>query len=244
MTRSLRLLLLPALLLLLAPAAQALPVSVEIGMMGNTDPLTDDDVDCSYDSGAGTYACAATGTLTGTNWMVSALSMTLDPDPFVQNFVAITNTSTTTQSFTVSVVLPVNVAFGPPSRIQGSIGGSLTDANGSGFAQLGFAGSNPLYQALIDGTPVRNLNSSVPLNVTNSFGTVGIPADNFGIPTFETVNVGLSQNIAITLRFSLTAGDTASFTSVFNVVPEPASAALLGLGLLTLVGAARRRARP
>jgi MYXO-CTERM domain-containing protein len=50
-----------------------------------------------------------------------------------------------------------------------------------------------------------------------------------------------TANIAIRLRFNLSPGDSAGFTSVFNVIPEPSTAVLAGFGLLGLLAAGRRR---
>lgn len=55
---------------------------------------------------------------------------------------------------------------------------------------------------------------------------------------------GANSSIGITLRFTLTPGDQASITSVFNIVavPEPVTGALVGFGLLGLAVAGRKRA--
>jgi hypothetical protein len=49
--------------------------------------------------------------------------------------------------------------------------------------------------------------------------------------------------IGLTIRFDLTAGDSASFTSNFDVqpVPEPGTALLLGLGLAGFAALRERR---
>ena len=70
---------------------------------------------------------------------------------------------------------------------------------------------------------------------------VSLGVDSFGFPVQESVAVATNVSIGLTLRFDLTAGDSASFTSNFDVqpVPEPGAALLIGLGLAGL--AATRR---
>ena len=54
---------------------------------------------------------------------------------------------------------------------------------------------------------------------------------------------GVSTDIGILLSFDLSAGDTVTFNTRFEVTPVPVPAAiwLFGSGLLGLVGVARRR---
>ena len=161
---------------------------------------------------------------------------------------AVTNTSSVTQTFIINVTLPIAPAFGPPSLIQGSISGSLTDTSSAtgfgtvGSATLAAASGGSVYTGLIDGSGVRTLLDdpfSVGVAVANGSAVIG-PAD-FGIPVRESIAVA-TTDIGIELRFELSAGDSASFTSVFDVipVPEPGTASLLSLGLV-LIAARRRR---
>ena len=109
--------------------------------------------------------------------------------------------------------------------------------------EIGFVVGNALYSAIIDGTTVRTLNAALPVTAVGAFNSASIGPDKFGIPPPPEVlaNTTATTNIAIRLRFSLTAGDSASFTSVFSIVPEPSTAVLVGFGLLGLLAAGRRR---
>jgi hypothetical protein len=69
-------------------------------------------------------------------------------------------------------------------------------------------------------------------------GTVG-PAD-FGIPEAINASQTVDASIGILLDFDLTAGDSASFTAIFEVL-IPAPAGLPILAALGLVAGRRRR---
>jgi hypothetical protein len=76
-----------------------------------------------------------------------------------------------------------------------------------------------------------------------NFESTDIPDDDFGTPIPSQAGPAALTDIAIQLKFKLSPGDSASFTSVFVVqpVPEPTAITLLGLGSLALL-ARRRRA--
>lgn len=187
-------------------------------------------------TGQGTQQVCS-GSAQGETFNIPNFSFGFDPDPNVVLFFAIQNTLTTEQTFTLSAAVPV-VPVGPGLVINGSIGGSLTDANQDGAATLADATGAPLYAAIIDGAPVRSLLDAPQSFSTATSATIG-PAE-FGPEVFAGAAASF---IALQIQFTLSPGDVASFTSVFNVVPvpEPGTMVLLASGIAGIAAWGRRR---
>jgi hypothetical protein len=236
--------LLGALALLVAPQG-ASAVSFEIGFEGNLLSFDAQDLGCGSAPGgtAGQLSCEGADFTPLGGWTLDTWNLFLSPNPTVSNSFAVTNNTASTQTFVFSVTLPVSVTFGPPSLIKGSIGGSATDNNGDGVT-VATSGGISLYRALIDGSVVRTLHDD-PFSAStgSAFGTASIPVADFGIPNAESVGVATTTDIGIILRFTLSPGDSAAITSVFNVeaVPEPGMAMLLLVGLAAIAGVSRTR---
>lgn len=168
------------------------------------------------------------------NW-----SLSMDSDPFVTNNFTITNNSLSTQTYSFTTIVGVAPTI-PNGLMRGSIGFSLTDNNSNG-ATLATSGAS-IYRGQIDGNVARTLwNSPNSFSTSSTFAT----STDFGFPTREVAPESIDTNIGIQITFSLTAGDSASFTSNFDVVPVPVPAAvwLFGSGLLGLFGVSRRKRR-
>jgi hypothetical protein len=159
----------------------------------------------------------------------------IDPDPFINGTFSITNTANSTQTFTVNFTLDSTVQFAQ-SLMNGAFAGTLNDANGDGSASIGrVAGSAGFYSAFIDGNLVRSLGSSAYSYSGMAFGSTQVGPESFD----PVVGAALYATIGLQFRFTLSAGDSVSFSSLFNVVPAPGAIALLGAA--GCIGSRRRR---
>ncbi len=166
--------------------------------------------------------------------------LTLDPDPFISNSFNLTNNTNTTQTYTVTVSLPISPVVPFPSQTFGSISGSLVDANGNGASLVTTTGpGSSIYTALIDGVDYQQLIID-PFSISAPpFATTPIGPQNFGILFNQP---GATTSIGIRNTFTLSPGDSVNFVSTFlitDVIPAPGAAGLLALG--GLVAVRRRR---
>ena len=161
----------------------------------------------------------------------------IDPDPFINGTFSITNTESFTQTFEVLFNLNSSVQFAQ-SMMNGSFAGTLTDANGDGTASIGrTSGSAGFYSAFIDGNLVRSLGSSAYSYSGAAFGSTQVGPESFA----PTTGPALNTTIGLQFRFTLSAGDSVSFSSLFNVVDVPAPGALALLGAIGAINSRRRR---
>jgi hypothetical protein len=168
---------------------------------------------------------------------ISVQDLQFNPDPFVLNNILVTNTTSATQTFSATVGLPS--VFAAPNSIFGTVGADVIDGTGAAGATLATTSGFPLYSALIDSASVATLLNDPFSVVAPPAGTNGASA-SFG-PSANSVAV--TSSIAIQLRFSLSAGDTAAILSRFDVVEAVPEPSMLGMSALAVMAtlALRRR---
>jgi hypothetical protein len=159
-----------------------------------------------------------------------------DPDPFVLNNIIVTNTTAIPQTFSAFVGLPTS--FAAPNLLSGNVLLGVIDGGLDGATVTNVTGQ-PIYQAQIDLATVATLQND-PFTLIAPIAGSSSATASFA-PTLSAIPV--NTNIGIQLRFTLTPGDTVSILSRFDVVavPEPGSAALIGLGLVLITRRSRRR---
>jgi len=162
----------------------------------------------------------------------------LKEDPFVTNNVNITNNTGFTVVYVASVLMPIP-AFAYDSVINSSVGLTATDDDADNNLLVDEDGGISFYLGRVNATTLLNL---TPPAIPVTTGDCTIPAPNSpgctatsstGI-SYLGVTPGVANNIEIVLRFALSPGDSIGITSRFEIVPEPSTGLLLGLGVLAL----------
>lgn len=187
-------------------------------------------------------AVQLTGTAGNSMWDYG-WDLTVDPDPVISGSLTFTNTTAMTQSYSVLLTLSTpssSLGHTMTGTVFAGTGVSDSTTDGDSSAQL----SNIAITGLIDGSNAMNifaggLSCGIPIGSSGCSASLG--ADSINGPALWTA--GITGSIGIRLNFDLSAGDTATLITAFDVQPVPLPAALwlFGSGLLGLAGLARRR---
>lgn len=157
---------------------------------------------------------------------------------FITANIVVTNNSNVTQTFTLLTGMGTGVSF-DNALVSGSVVGTVTDLTFDD-ATVSAAPGGSIYTGLIDGGGVQTLlDDPFSQSAGGPLLSSEIGPASFGTPDPVSSGVPLVNQIGILLEFELSAGDSASFTAIFEVVPAPGVFAVFGLAGLT--GRRRRR---
>jgi hypothetical protein len=176
----------------------------------------------------------------GTGYEITGWNALLKEDPFVTNNITLTNTTGSTQTFIVSVLLPIT-AFPYDATIASSVGVTATDSNGNGSVSVASVSPDGIYSGTVNGSTILTLLSHPTTISCASAGCSTTLSDNSAVPQLA-AGPGAATSIGITLKFTLSAFDSVGITSRFEVinVPEPGTLGLLAAGLGALAISRRR----
>ena len=162
---------------------------------------------------------------------------------FVTANIVVTNNDIVNQNFSLLMTLPTGVLGTMNER--GSIVGTITDLGGNDATVFAPDGGQ-IYTPMIDGlaeVPGFLMGDGFSESAGGGFFSNSVGPADFGLPIPVAASQDVDSSIGILLSFVLTAGDAASFTAIFEVVPVPGPAGLPILAAAGLLAGRKRRRR-
>lgn len=153
-------------------------------------------------------------------------NLSFDADPYIESSVSLTNKTSSAKTYTFIFTVDIDEAIMPDSLYSGSVSGSLEAGPWGGH--LSTVSNTPLYSGMIDDAEVLSFYPHLSSWTGNATFTDMSP----GPSSYEKT---VYNTISIRHRFKLWAGDTVTLNGYFEVVPEPATIALLTLGGLAML---------
>jgi hypothetical protein len=171
----------------------------------------------------------------------------LNPDPSISYTISVSD-FLSPSSFSFTHTTPIT-PIGPTNTVRASVVGGLTDAVGNGvsitptLADSDGDGSPEIQVASVL-APSTNMGVDVGLVATHA-GTGGLASHPYGSYDAGPIagpGPGPWTTLTTTTAFSLSGGgDTVALTGFAEIVPEPSTVALAGVGAMLLLGYAARR---
>lgn len=151
------------------------------------------------------------------------------------NFVVSNNSSS---SIVFDFVFSMPIALAGPGMYGGSVSAGLTTQGPGSFSSVGEA---PIWTGSTGGLTIATMLNGPTSVVRTATGSSTIGTDAFGQPIPSLPGPAFGQDLTVRMQFVLSAGASASFTSVLvGQVPTPGATFLLGLGGLVSTGRRRR----
>ena len=163
----------------------------------------------------------------------------INPDPALQFNFTLKNLSSQTQSFVMTITMPI-APIGPGTRQGGFVGDiTYTDTSGDRSVTVSPDGTDPFYSAMVNGVVSHDI--SIP--ILNAQGFAGISGSlarqSWGEPIPSAPFGPAAVNMRIRTAFTLTSQDTVDYAGLFVIkpgeaVPESGTLALVAVGLVAL----------
>jgi hypothetical protein len=207
---------------------------LDLGMVGQTST----GIDC-YSSGDLVYNLDGSRTWTtpeaiiGSGWTAEIIQVTYNPDPFISAALVFTNTSGVTANFSIATLATSSDTIANPV-IYGASDFDLADITfnaSNAVLTNSTATGDALYNAVINGTDVRDLLASTTISA--AFPNTANASDSYSNELSPSIAAG--DFFGIRHEFRLTPGDRITINSTFFIIPEPASLGLFSLLCIPLV---------